>query len=47
MIDKVSAMPMQSGFRGVVQLDTGIFVIISQLKISASGVVLHGKGPER
>jgi hypothetical protein len=44
-IDNVSALPLEgNGFRGAVQLDSGIFKVSSTLKVSASGVILRGKG---
>jgi hypothetical protein len=43
-IEKVSALPLDlTGFRGAVVLRTGTYRVNSQLKISASGVVLRGE----
>jgi hypothetical protein len=44
-IDYVSQLPLSdSGFRGAVQLERGKYRLKGRLKISASGVVLRGKG---
>lgn len=43
-IDKVSAMPLENGFRGAVLLGSGTFNISSTINIKASGVVLRGSG---
>ena len=46
-IDYVSALPLQKdGFRGAILLQKGIYHVDGRLKISASGVVLRGSGPE-
>lgn len=43
-IDQVSAMPLQNGFRGAVQLGQGTFTCSGPLVISVKGVVLRGSG---
>jgi len=43
-IDKVSAMKLVNGFRGVVLLKPGIYECEQQLNINASGVILRGSG---
>ena len=44
-IDTVGALtPDTNGFRGVVQLVAGEYVIPNQLTIRASGVILRGAG---
>jgi len=46
-IDEVSAMPLQNGFRGAVELAEGTFTCSGSILLSTSGVVLrgHGSGP--
>jgi hypothetical protein len=43
-IDEVSALPLTNGFRGAVELATGVFHCAGTLSITASGVVLRGAG---
>jgi hypothetical protein len=43
-IDQVSALPLQNGFRGAVQLAAGTYAAARTINISASGVVLRGAG---
>lgn len=43
-IDEVSALPLQGGFRGAVQLAPGTFHCGQTVSIAASGVVLRGAG---
>ena len=43
-IDEVSAMPLQGGFRGAVQLASGTFYCGQTISITNSGVVLRGAG---
>jgi hypothetical protein len=43
-IDEVSAMPLQSGLRGAVQLASGTFHCAQTISITSSGVVLRGAG---
>jgi len=43
-IDKVSAMPLEGGFRGAVVLAAGTFTCSNSIYISTSGVVLRGSG---
>jgi hypothetical protein len=43
-IDQVSAMPVAHGMRGAIVLAPGTFLCSQTLKITASGVVLHGSG---
>lgn len=45
-IDKVSALPLTSGFRGAVVLAAGNFNVKASLAIKASGVVLRGSGSD-
>ena len=46
-IDYVSTLSLQSdGFRGAIVLQKGVFNVRGRLKISASGIVLRGSGPE-
>lgn len=42
-IDYVSSLPLKNGLRGTIVIDTGIFKVNGQLKISSSGVVLKGR----
>jgi len=43
-VDEVSAMKLESGFRGAVLLGSGIYTCSGTIVISASGVVLRGSG---
>ncbi len=43
-IDEVSALPLDNGFRGAVELVPGTFHCAHTLAIAASGVVLRGSG---
>lgn len=43
-IDEVSALPLENGFRGAVELAAGVFHCSGTLSITASGVVLRGAG---
>jgi hypothetical protein len=43
-IDEVSAIPLQNGLRGAVELAPGTFTCSGSLILSTSGVVLHGNG---
>ncbi len=43
-IDEVSAMPLQGGFCGAVQLAPGTFHCAQTISITASGVALRGAG---
>jgi hypothetical protein len=43
-IDAVSALPLEGGFRGAVELAAGTFHCAHTLSITASGVVLRGAG---
>ena len=43
-IEKVSAMPLDNGFRGAVLLLPGVYPCSTTLTISTSGVVLRGSG---
>lgn len=45
VIDQVSSLPLQNGFRGAVVLAPGTFLCSGTLNITASGVVLRGAGP--
>jgi hypothetical protein len=44
-IDEVSAMPLQGGFRGAVQLAPGTFHCTQTISITSSGVILRGARP--
>ena len=47
-IDHVATLPVDaSGFRGAVLLESGVYEIGGQLQITASGVVLRGRGGDR
>lgn len=43
-IEAVSALPLVNGFRGAVELESGVFHCAHTLSITASGVVLRGAG---
>lgn len=44
-IDYVASLPKnKDGFRGAIQFSSGVFEVSSQIKISASGIVLRGSG---
>ena len=43
-IDEVSALPLKNGLRGAVVLAPGTFLCGETIRITASGVVLHGSG---
>jgi hypothetical protein len=43
-LDRTAARPLSGGFRGAVRLNAGSWKVTSQLRISASGVVLRGAG---
>ncbi|MGX5820975.1 hypothetical protein ACWKWU_22450 [Chitinophaga lutea] len=43
-IDKVAAMPLQNGFRGVVALKAGEYPVSQPIVIRHSGIVLRGSG---
>jgi hypothetical protein len=43
-VDRVSALPLQDGFRGAVLLAPGTFTCSKSIMLTASGVVLRGSG---
>jgi len=45
-IDHVSKMPLKNGFRGAVELSSGVFTCAGSIIISEIGVVLRGNGSD-